>query len=220
MSPYSSEARISCKFFALDYVPDASLEKPVWREADWARFDYDMSGRPHYPEAETEAATFWTEGWIYFAYRCRFKGLNIYEGEDASVEKWGLWERDVVEAFINPAPDCVNHYYEFEVAPNNQWLDLEIDKDKTPFNDASWNSGFEHATHIDAARHFWSCEMRIPLASMGVVQIVPGEKWRINLFRADGQGTDAERRLMAWSTIPAGRTFHVPERFGILEFTR
>ena len=52
----------------------------------------------------------------------------------------------VLPNFVNPEPARVNHYYEFEVAPNNQWIDLEIDKDKTPFNDAKWNSGFDHAT--------------------------------------------------------------------------
>ena len=48
--------------------------------------------------------------------------------------------------FSNPQPERITHYYEFEVAPNNQWIDLEIEKTKTPFNDAAWNSGFSHAT--------------------------------------------------------------------------
>jgi Carbohydrate family 9 binding domain-like len=220
MSLYSSDIRITAKFSPNDFTPDGDLDKPVWHEADWVHFDHDMSGRRHYPQAETEVAAAWTSTSIYFAYRCKYTGLNVYENEDASRERWELWERDVVEAFINPTPEHVNHYYEFEVAPNNQWLDLEIDKDKTPFNDASWNSGFEHSTRIDAKRHVWTCEMRISLASLGVTRLAPGTEWRINLFRADGRGSPAERRLMAWSTIPEGHTFHVPSRFGILEFAR
>lgn len=220
MSVYTSDIKIVSRFSAQDIIPDGDLQKQVWRDADWVQFDHDMSGRRHYPEAKTEVAAFWTAGWVYFAYRCDYSSLNVYENEDATHERWGLWERDVVEAFINPTPDRVNHYYEFEVAPNNLWIDLEIDKNKTPFNDASWNSGFEHATHVDAKHHVWTCEMRIPLASMGVARLAPGTEWRINLFRADGRGSDAERHLMAWSTLPEGRTFHVPERFGILEFSR
>lgn len=216
MNAYSSKIRIVAKLSPKDFAVDGDLGKPVWSKAAWVRFDHDMRGRKHYPRAQTEVAAAWTASSVYLAYRCHYTSLNVYENEDPSRERWELWERDVVEAFINPTPERVNHYYEFEVAPNNQWLDLEIDKDKTPFNDASWNSDFEHSTRIDTNNHIWTCEMRIPLASLGVTRIEPGVRWRVNLFRADGP--DGGRRLMAWSTIPEGQTFHVPTRFGILEF--
>lgn len=131
---------------------------------------------------------------------------------------WQLWERDVVEVVLNPQRERVNHYYEFEVAPNNQWIDLEIDKTKQPFNDASWNSGFDHATRVDAGHHIWTAEMRIPLASMKGKEIRAGVQWRVNLFRATGEGSDGHRKLLACSIIPEGKTFHVPTRFGILKF--
>jgi len=123
----------------------------------------------------------------------------------------------VVEVFLNPQPERVDHYYEFEVAPNNQWVDLEIDKTKEPFNDASWNSGFEHAARIDAKNHIWTTEMRIPIESMNVGAIHPDTKWRLNFFRAAGKGGDERRKFLAWSIIPEGKTFHVPTRFGILQ---
>ncbi|PYU39712.1 MAG: hypothetical protein DMG53_24060 [Acidobacteria bacterium] len=120
------------------------------------------------------------------------------------------------DASGNPQPERVNHYYEFEIAPNNQWIDLEIDKTKEPFNDASWNSGFEHATRIDAQNHIWTAEMRIPISSMNISAIHPGAQWRANFFRAAGKGGDDHRKFLAWSIIPEGKTFHVPTRFGIL----
>ena len=126
----------------------------------------------------------------------------------------------MVEVFVNPEPARVNHYYEFEVAPNNQWIDLEIDKDKTPFNDAKWNSGFDHATRVDSEHHVWTCEMRIPVAAMGDERLTAGAVWRANFFRADGPGGDAQRRFMSWSAIPEGKSFHVPTRFGRLRFVR
>ena len=61
------------------------------------------------------------------------------------------------------------------MAPNNQWIDLEIEKKKTPFNDAAWNSGFEHATRIDAKNHLWMTEMRIPLSAIKAKSIHPGD---------------------------------------------
>ena len=92
------------------------------------KFDHDASGKSHYPEVSTRAASVWTETHIYFALWSRYDSLNVYEGEDPAAERWQLWDRDVVEVFLNPQPERVNHYYEFEVAPNNQWIDLEIDK--------------------------------------------------------------------------------------------
>jgi alpha-galactosidase len=228
---YTSNFQIEARFAGLDFIPDGNLKKSVWENASLACFDHDMSGRVAYPEIATLVASVWTEGCVYFAFKCRYLTLNLYEGEDVSKERWELWNRDVVEVFINPQPERVHHYYELEVAPNNQWIDLEIDREKTPFNDPNWNSGFQHATHVDPAEHLWTCEMRIPVASMGVERLTAGTVWRVNFFRADGpMHTTVEaglgpvpteaRRLLAWSTIPNGNSFHVPTRFGILRFVR
>ena len=34
---------------------------------------------------------------------------------------------------------------------------------------------------------------------------------------AAGKGGDDQRKFLAWSIIPEGKTFHVPTRFGILQ---
>ena len=217
---YTSNARIISKFSPVDFVPDGNLQKEVWKTADWVRMDHDMSGQKHYPQSETDIATVWTPHYVYFAYRCKYTELNIYKDVDPAVEKWGLWNRDVVEVFINAQPERVNHYYEFEVSPNNLWIDLEINKDQSPFNDANWDSGFDHATRIDPEHHTWTAEMRIPVTALGAKEIYAGAEWRLNLFRADGLGEDHQRRFMSWSTIPEGGTFHVPTRFGIIQFAK
>lgn len=219
-NPYTSDARTTAKFSSKDFVPDGDLSKKVWRQAEWVKFDHDMSGQPNYPEAATEVAAFWTSTYVYFAFRCKYTELNIYAGEDAAKERWELWDRDVVEVFANPEPARVNHYYEFEVSPNNQWIDLEIDKDKDPFNDAKWDSGFEHSTRVDEKNRVWTCEMRIPLGSMNAAALKPNAEWRINYYRADGPGDDSKRRFLCWSTIPEGKTFHAPTRFGIIRFVK
>jgi Carbohydrate family 9 binding domain-like len=214
---YSSSAAIEAKRSSQEFLPDGNLSKPSWKRAQWMEFDNDAQGKSHYPEAATRVASVWTDTHIYFAFLSHYDSLNIYEGEDPKVERWQLWDRDVVEVFLNPQPARLNHYFEFEVAPNNQWIDLEIDKTKDPFNDASWNSGFEHRTRIDAQRHIWTTEMRIPLAAMNVTEIHAGAEWRVNFFRAAGKGGDDRRKFLAWSIIPEGKTFHVPARFGILK---
>jgi len=214
---YSSSVQAEAKHSSVDFVPDGDLTKPSWKHAKWLEFDNDASGKLHYPEAVTRVASLWTETHIYFAFSSRYDSLNVYEGEDPRPERWQLWDRDVVEVFLNPQPERVNHYFEFEVAPNNQWIDLEIDKTKDPFNDASWNSGFEHATRIDTEHHIWIAEMRIPLGLMNVKDSLSGAQWRANFFRAAGKGGDDHRKFLAWSIIPEGKTFHVPTRFGILK---
>ena len=214
---YASDSRLLAKRTPEDFRPDGDLSKAVWKHADSVKFDHDASGASHYPEVSTRVASIWTETHIYFAFWARYDSLNVYEGETPAVERWQLWDRDVVEVFLNPQPERVNHYYEFEVAPNNQWVDLEIDKTKEPFNDVSWNSGFEHATRIDAKNHIWTAEMRIPISSINVSAMHPGTDWRANFFRAAGKGGDDHRKFLAWSIIPEGGTFHVPTRFGILK---
>jgi alpha-galactosidase len=221
-SPYTSSLRTVARFSSQDFIPDGDLEKPVWKNAKWVKFDHDaFTPVKHFPGAETAVASFWTAGYVYFAFRCKYTTLNIYEGEDPAKERWELWNRDVVEVFANPEPERVNHYYEFEVAPNNQWIDLEIDLDKTPFNDAAWDSGFEHATRLDAPKRLWTCEMRIPLGSLKAERLEPGAQWRVNFYRADGPGNDTQRRFLSWSPIPGAKhSFHAPTRFGVIRFER
>lgn len=221
-SAYTSNLQTVAQFSSQDFVPDGNLDKPVWRKAKWVKFDHDaFTLGKHFPGAETAVASIWTSAYVYFAFHCKYATLNIYEGEDPAKERWELWNRDVVEVFANPEPQRVNHYYEFEVAPNNQWIDLEIDLDKTPFNDAKWDSGFEHATRVDARKRIWTCEMRIPLRSMNVKRLEPGTEWRVNYYRADGPGNDTQRRFLSWSPIQGAKhSFHVPTSFGIIRFEK
>jgi hypothetical protein len=112
-------------------------------------------------------------------------------------------------------------YYEFEVAPNNLWIDLEINLTSPPSYDAAWDSHFEHATKIDAEHRLWMMEMRIPVKPMGVKAIQPGDKWRLNFYRCEGLGDDTQRRYLSWSPVPlADGDFHQPASFGIIEFVK
>lgn len=200
-----------------DFTPDGDLGKLPWRDAPRIFFDTSYLPEIRYPQARTEVRSLWSPSSIYFAFYCPYEELNVYADEDPVPERWELWKRDVAEIFINPFPERMRRYWEFEVAPNNQWIDLEIDLDREPFHDAGWDSGFLHATGVDAENKVWTCELRIPVSSFGLESAAEGDTWRVNFFRCDGQGSDQERRFLAWS--PTGkRDFHVPERFGRLLF--
>jgi len=219
---YVSNARFISKSTAHDFVPDGNLTKPAWAHAEWVTVDRDAFKPRTFPESATAIASLWTPRYIYFAYKCKYTTLNVYEGKDSSQDFWTLWDRDVVEVFLNPQPERTLHYYEFEVAPNNLWIDLEIDLDKNPMNDPQWNSGFEHATQVDAKTHTWTCEMRIPVAGLkGVGTVEANAEWRLNLFRADGQGDDTRRRFLSWSPVQNKTdSFHAPWSFGVIRFVR
>ena len=200
-----------------DFTPDGNLEKDVWTCAQQIRFSREAFAGWSYPEIETSIATVWTPAHLYLACRCKFVSLHIYEAEDIGRERWELWNRDVVEAFIAPSPVAASHYYEFEVAPNNQWLDLEIDFDEGEPIQKDWSSGFLHATQIDQVQGVWTAEMRIPVDAMGITEIDPFSFWRINFCRCDGGGN--ERRFLSWRALGDGcRSFHQPASFGMLRF--
>ena len=214
---YVSQQLTVSRFSRVDFVADADLTKKVWEIA--SRIIFDTSYRPgeRFPEARTEVASLWSNTYLYFAFWSKYTELYTYAGEEVSQERWGLWERDVVEVFINPFPDRMNTYFELEVAPNNQWVDLAIDLEKTPFYDMSWDSGFDHVTRVDELNGTWYCEMRIPLVSLGVKQINSGAEWRINFYRCDGTRHPKRRRSLAWSPTTV-ESFHTPSCFGIIRF--
>ncbi len=209
----SSDYRVAAHRLERDYLPDANLSKAAWQGASRVILvDTENPQRSH-AGAKTEASIRWSPKHLYVAFWCQYTELNLYLGEDAELERWELWNRDVAEVFLNPFPQAPNRYWEFEVSPNNLWVDLAIENVGEIRLDAGWNSGFAHASQIDEGSKLWSCEMRIPVQSLGVQQIERGMEWRINFYRCDGLGDDSQRRFLAWS--PTFKlNFHVPERFG------
>jgi alpha-galactosidase len=218
---YSSNIEIVSNFYPMDFDPDGKLNKSMWGNATPIRFDHDWLGQKRFPELETRVASLWTPEHFYFAFWCRYIELNTFAGEDSRPEKYGLWDRDVVEVFLNPLPEQQRHYYEFEVAPDNKWVDLEINLDTDLVFDHTWDSHFQHRTHLDEEARLWTCEMRIPTQSVGVPSIHPGWNCRINFYRCDGLGDDSVRRFLAWSPTLSDKPtdfFHVPSRFGVIRF--
>lgn len=221
-SGYLHNLTMTSKRIAADFTPTGDLSKDVWKGVPRVKYDVEVRANKAFADSETQVASVWTPNYVYLAYRCKYRSLNVFEGEDVAKERFGLWYRDTAEAFINPNPERINHYYEYEVAPNNQWVDLEIDLTKKPFGNVHWDSGFEHATSNDPYRHLWMAEMKIPIKSMGVEELKPGDSWRINLYRLDGHGDDPQRRFLSWSPLPEGenRSFHQPASFGIIKFVQ
>ena len=126
-----------------------------------------------------------------------------------------LYTEEVVEVFLDPVGDgeC---YFEIEVNPLNAVLDLVLRRNRSGYvKDVSWNcEGLR--THVRREAAAWSAELSIPFRSLAATAPEPGETWRANFFRID-RPPGIPRELSAWS--PTGlANFHMPERFGIIEF--
>jgi len=71
-------------------------------------------------------------------------------------------------------------------------------------------------TAVRATDTAWTAELAIPFRSLIAEPPDVGAQWRANFHRIDRpEGTP--RELSAWSPTGLG-TFHVPERFGLIEF--
>lgn len=194
-----------------DFAPSADFSSPQWQSAPIAHIEYILNDGVARPELSTEVRCLWSDESLHIAYRSAYAKLTVFEGP-AKVKRIGLWERDVVEAYIGTSASEIGRYDEFELSPANERLDLRVN---LPGKDFAWSSGFTSATHIDEKAGIWTAEMRIPLSALSANPPVPGTRWRLNLYRLDTAG----RAFLAWRPTLTG-TAHQPERFGVLEFSK
>ncbi len=203
---------------AEDFEPDGRLDKPVWQTASSVNVEYTLKDYAARPELSTSVRILWSERYLYLGYECPYTRLTVFEPPLAEGKRIGpadasLWDRDVVEAFIGADAERIRRYAEFEVAPTNEKLDLMITN--LPEKDFAWGSGFTSAVKVGSAPGVWTCEVRIPLAALSERPPAPGVRWRLHLYRSDR----AHGVFLAWNPTLQGSA-HVPERFGVLEFTQ
>ncbi len=160
--------------------------------------------------------TLWSERCLYVRFKTA-QAEEIIVSATPQIERKtiGLWERDVCEIFIAPVGREPRKYFEFEVAPTGEWLDLVIDMTGGErITDWEYHSGMGAAARIDNGRILMA--MRIPWEAFGRKPRI-GDVWLGNIFRCVGREPD--RGYLAWRpTMTEAPNFHVPERFGQLIF--
>jgi len=160
----------------------------------------------------TEIRSRWTDGNLYFLFICPYEKLHLKPDPVTDAETNHLWNWDVAEVFIGSDFQHIRRYKEFEVSPQGEWVDLDIDRDFVQAdNGIKWNSGFVNKVRIDTGKKIWYVEMRIPFAKIDTRKPAAGVEYRINLYRC--QGEDPERKYIAWQAT-GEKSFHVPEKFG------
>ncbi len=143
--------------------------------------------------------------------------LVAADDPDLTQKTIGLGERDVCEIFIAPDKSEPRRYFEFEIAPTGEWLDLAIDSTSGErITDWEYHSGMEAASKIEDGRIVMT--MKIPWEAFGE-KPKAGDVWLGNIFRCVGREPD--RGYLAWRpTMTETPNFHVPEAFGEFVFRR
>jgi hypothetical protein len=199
--------------FELTADPDAA----PWKGVAGVFMQNGPKGEAH-PDHRTEVRSRWTKDNVYFLFVCPYQALHLHPNPSQTRETNQLWDWDVAEVFVGTDFEHVKRYKEFEMSPQGEWVDLDIDRDSPhPEGGWLWNSGFAVKARIDPAKKIWYGEMRIPVKSIDARPAAPGIEMRINFYRC--QGEDPNRKYVAWQPTHA-ETFHVPEAFGRMRLAR
>ena len=200
-------------YAARDVAIDTNPRSAFWQGAVSVYANGDEHGRA-IPGQPTRISSRWTKKYLYLLFECPYDELHLKPNPDAASETNGLWGWDVAELFIGWDFEHIRRYKEFEVSPQREWVDLDINLDDPNHTEVwKWNSGFQVDARIDAKAKVWYGAMRIPFSAIDTRPPEAGRTLRANLFRCAGPAD--HRQLIAWKA-PMSDSFHTPEKFGLL----
>lgn len=205
--------RIASKYSPSEFDLTVDATTPAWKNVTGVFAENNSFGVAT-PGHRTEIRSRWTAKNIYFLFVCPYAELNL-KPDPQTTETNKLWDWDVAEVFAGADFANVRHYREFQVSPQGEWVDLDIDRDR-PLSEGGWKwnaDGFAVKARIDRDRKIWYGEMRIPLASIDTRKPEAGNELRVNFYRL--QGPKPNRAGIAWQPTNAP-SYHVPEAFGRL----
>jgi len=192
--------------------PIAELDDSRWKLArDVGVGDY-WSGEKAPDSRGMRARLLWSFNSLYVRFEAvQCEPLIISEKPRIDTKTIGLWGRDVCEIFIAPDRNKRNKYFEFEIAPTGEWIDLGIEvTPKKRLTDWEYRSDMTSAVRVEKDKVVMA--IKIPFASLGKTP-KEGDVWLGNLFRCVGSGPN--RGYLAWRpTNIKNPAFHVPEAFG------
>jgi hypothetical protein len=206
--------RMDSKLAPREASADLDPNSDFWRGVPPVFAARDQAGNP-VPGFRTEIRSRWTDRNLFFLFICPYQQLYLKPEPKSGIETNELWKWDVAEVFIGSDFENIRRYKEFEVSPQGEWVDLDIDLDSPHHEDGwRWNSGFQAAARIDPSAKIWYAFMRIPYGAVDPRPATTGNVLRMNLFLSEGARPN--HKSVVWQPTH-GRTFHVPEVFGELK---
>ncbi len=207
-----SSDQIVATHVARDFQLDAAYPATEWKDARPIAFSANWQGQNSDPTRQTIVRALWSDTTLYLRFECHYRDITVFADSDPDGRRDHLWDRDVVEAFLQPEPSPEKFYKEFEVAPNSMWIDLDI----SPSGRADLQSGLKRSVYLDRHAQTWTAELAIPLAAI-TKKFDAAHDWRVNFYRVEG--AKEPRNYLAWQpTNTPEPNFHVPAVFGIMKF--
>src|ERR1700759_1331059 len=164
------------------FPPDAA-----WENVPGVQFDWDWQGANADPTRETQVRLLWTPETLFVEFRAKFKSITVYDDADSRGWRDKLWDKDVCELFVQSDPSQPRKYQEFEVAPNGNWIDLDIDLDGGQHHGKrDLTSGLKRRVSVDDAAKTWRAVLALPMKSIVAGAFDSSKVWRVNFFRVEG----------------------------------
>ncbi len=209
--------RLTIKHISSDFSIGL-LDAEVWNNAPQIVITKYWSGKSAPLWRRFNARLLWSDTALYVRFDAsQSEPLIVSDKPDLTKKTRGLWDRDVCEIFIAPNKAERNKYFEFEIAPNGEWIDLGIEvASQERKTDWDYNSGMTSATMIEKDKVVMA--IKIPWQALAA-RPKAGDVWLGNIFRCVGK--DPTRGYLSWqATKTKEPSFHVPSRFGEFEFVR
>jgi hypothetical protein len=213
----NNQSKIKIKRLKNDFAV-TELDNENWKKAAETAIEKYWSGEKAPIGRHAKARLLWSRAALYIRFEANQTEPLIVSGKPNLKSKTrGLWDRDVAEIFIAPDKDNPRKYFEFEIAPSGEWIDLAIHQlPGRRETDFEYDSGMQSAARIEAGK-IWMA-IKIEWKAFGKTPQA-NEVWRGNLFRCVGAGET--RGYLAWQPTKTPKpAFHVPEAFGAFEFVK
>ena len=197
--------------FAVTDVTNSS-----WNRADKISVSTYWNGEKAPVGRSFTARLLWSDTHLYVLFEAQqAEPLVLADNPMLTSKTMNLWDRDVCEIFLAPDKREPRKYFEFEVAPTGEWLDVALDLTSGK-RVSNWDYDSEMEAAAKMMRDHVTLALKVPWTAFGR-KPKAGEIWLGNLLRCIGK--DPDRGYLAWSpTMTKEPAFHVPEKFGEFEF--
>lgn len=208
---------IKIKHLAQDFAV-SDLSNDAWQNGTEVLIRNYWSGQKAPEGRWVKARLLWSSTGIYVRFEAnQNEPLIVSDKPDLTKKVKGLWDRDVCEIFIAPNKNVRSKYFEFEIAPTGEWIDVGIEVlPHKRESDWDYASGMKSAAKIQKNKVVMA--IKIDWTALGTTPKA-GDVWLGNLFRCVGK--DPTRGYLSWqATKTKEPSFHVPAKFGEFEFVK
>ena len=192
-----------------------------------ARIQYDKSVPDLTPFALTQVNLCYSDSSLELTFTAYNETSFYYNASQGTND--GIYEYEVMEAFLFHGTQDPQTYLELEINPNNVTYQAFVYNPSkvravgAPFDHFYVSEpavdGFSATTKLDKAAQLWTSEFTVPLGVFNVDNgTAKGTDWRMNFFRTITNATYYPNQLLgAWSP-PDQASFHITPYFGHVKF--